>query len=86
MSFLIAALTTAVEIGWKAVIAAEVLSQPDFAIGTNLQLSKIYLQTKRSHPVKIKKTFNIEMEQASRNLQDDAISAIKKEILLEFKN
>jgi NitT/TauT family transport system permease protein len=47
MSFLIAALTTAVGIGWKAVIAAEVLSQPDFAIGTNLQLSKIYLQTER---------------------------------------
>jgi NitT/TauT family transport system permease protein len=45
MSFLIAALTTAVGIGWKAVIAAEVLSQPDFAIGTKMQLSRIFLQT-----------------------------------------
>jgi len=41
--FLIAAVSTAFGIGWKVVIAAEVLSQPKYAIGTSLQLSKIYL-------------------------------------------
>jgi len=43
MPFLIAAISTAFGIGWKVVIAAEVLSQPKYAIGTSLQLSKIYL-------------------------------------------
>jgi len=43
MPFLIAAISTAFGIGWKVVIAAEVLSQPKYAIGTSLQDSKIYL-------------------------------------------
>lgn len=41
--FLISAVSTAVGTGWKVVIAAEVLSQPKYAIGTSLQTSKIYL-------------------------------------------
>lgn len=45
VSFFIAGLSTAMGIGWKAVIAAEVLSQPKFAIGTSLYLSKIYIET-----------------------------------------
>lgn len=43
LPFLMAAISTSFGIGWKVVIAAEVLSQPDFAIGTSLQTSKIYL-------------------------------------------
>ncbi len=41
--FLTAAISTSFGIGWKVVIAAEVLSQPRYAIGTSLQDSKIYL-------------------------------------------
>jgi len=41
--FLAAAVSSAFGIGWKVVIAAEVLSQPKYAIGTSLQTSKIYL-------------------------------------------
>jgi len=41
--FLTAAVSTSFGIGWKVVIAAEVLSQPKYAIGTSLQTSKIYL-------------------------------------------
>lgn len=41
--FLIAAISTSFGIGWKVVIAAEVLSQPKYAIGTSLQNSKLYL-------------------------------------------
>ena len=41
--FLTAAISTAFGIGWKVVIAAEVLSQPKYAIGSSLQNSKIYL-------------------------------------------
>jgi NitT/TauT family transport system permease protein len=41
--FLTAAISTSFGIGWKVVIAAEVLSQPKYAIGTSLQNSKIYL-------------------------------------------
>ncbi|MHB8125445.1 MAG: ABC transporter permease [Desulfitobacteriaceae bacterium] len=44
-SYLIAAVSTAVGLGWKVVVTAEVLSQPQFAIGTSLQNSKIYLET-----------------------------------------
>lgn len=44
-SYLTAAVSTAVGLGWKVVVTAEVLSQPQFAIGTNLQNSKIYLET-----------------------------------------
>jgi len=45
MSFLVAGISTAVGIGWKVVVTAEVLSQPKFAIGTSLQTAKIYLET-----------------------------------------
>ena len=43
--YLMAAVSTAVGLGWKVVVTAEVLSQPQFAIGTSLQNSKIYLET-----------------------------------------
>ena len=43
LPFLIAAISTSFGIGWKVVIAAEVLSQPKYAIGTSLQNSKLYL-------------------------------------------
>ncbi len=45
MPFIIASAVSSVGIGWKAVIAAEVLSNPLKAIGTDMQLSKIYLET-----------------------------------------
>ncbi|TCO78656.1 ABC transporter permease [Marinisporobacter balticus] len=44
-SFFVAGICTAMGIGWKAVIAAEVLSQPKYAIGTSLYTSKIYIET-----------------------------------------
>lgn len=40
-----ASLATAVGLAWKSGIAAEVLSLPRLAIGTNLYYSKIYLET-----------------------------------------
>jgi NitT/TauT family transport system permease protein len=43
MPFIIAAISTSIGIGWKVIIAAEVLSQPKYAIGTSLQDSKLYL-------------------------------------------
>jgi NitT/TauT family transport system permease protein len=46
-SYLTAAISTAVGLGWKVVVTAEVLSQPQLAIGTSLQNSKIYLETAR---------------------------------------
>lgn len=46
-SYLTAAISTAVGLGWKVVVTAEVLSQPQLAIGTSLQNSKIYLETSR---------------------------------------
>ncbi|WP_168198368.1 ABC transporter permease [Crassaminicella thermophila] len=45
VSFFIAGISTAMGIGWKATVAAEVLSQPKFAIGTSLYTSKIYIET-----------------------------------------
>lgn len=45
--FIFSAAITSMGIGWKAVIAAEVLSNPLRAIGTDMQLSKLYLQTDR---------------------------------------
>ncbi len=45
LPFIIASAVSSVGIGWKAVIAAEVLSNPLKAIGTDMQLSKIYLET-----------------------------------------
>ncbi|MBF8983949.1 ABC transporter permease subunit [Lutibacter sp. B2] len=44
MSFLVAGFSTAMGIGWKAVIAAEVLSQPKYAIGKSLQMAKSYIE------------------------------------------
>lgn len=41
--FITSAVSTAFGIGWKVIIASEVLSQPRYAIGTSLQTSKIYL-------------------------------------------
>jgi NitT/TauT family transport system permease protein len=46
-SYLTAAISTAVGLGWKVVVTAEVLSQPQLAIGTSLQNAKIYLETER---------------------------------------
>ncbi len=43
LPFMAAAVSSAFGIGWKVVIAAEVLSQPKYAIGTSLQTSKVYL-------------------------------------------
>ncbi len=45
LPFLLAGISTAAGIGWKAVIAAEVLSQPEYALGTSMQVSRIYLDT-----------------------------------------
>ncbi|MGE5473596.1 MAG: ABC transporter permease [Ignavibacteriales bacterium] len=45
MSFLVAGISTAVGIGWKVVVTAEVLSQPKFAIGTSMETAKVYLET-----------------------------------------
>jgi NitT/TauT family transport system permease protein len=45
LPYLIAGISTAMGVGWKVVIAAEVLSQPKYAIGTNMNLEKIFLQT-----------------------------------------
>ena len=44
-SYFVAGISTAMGIGWKAVITAEALSQPIFAIGTSLYTSKIYIET-----------------------------------------
>ncbi len=44
LPFIVSASSTAFGIGWKVVVAAEVLSQPRIAIGTNLQNAKIYLK------------------------------------------
>jgi NitT/TauT family transport system permease protein len=41
--FIFSAVSTGFGIGWKVVIASEVLSQPRYAIGTSLANSKIYL-------------------------------------------
>ena len=45
MSALKAACLTALGLAWKSGIAAEVLSQPKKAIGTNIYYSKVYLET-----------------------------------------
>jgi NitT/TauT family transport system permease protein len=41
--FLFSGVATAIGFGWRAVIIGEVLSQPEFGIGTRMQLSHIYL-------------------------------------------
>jgi NitT/TauT family transport system permease protein len=43
--FLISAVSTSLGLGWKAGIAAEVLSTPDLSLGKSLYESKIYLET-----------------------------------------
>ncbi|MBS4020840.1 MAG: ABC transporter permease [Dethiobacter sp.] len=43
--YLLAGISNAMGIGWKVVIAAEVLSHPRFGIGTRLQYEKINLET-----------------------------------------
>jgi len=45
LPFYIAGFNTALGIAWKVTVAAEVLSHPRFAIGTNLHDSKVYLDT-----------------------------------------
>lgn len=45
LNYLMAGAKTALGIAWKAVIAAEVLCQPVFAIGTGMQDAKIQLET-----------------------------------------
>lgn len=41
--FLVGGISNAMGIGWKAVIASEVLSQPEFAIGTMMHTAQTYL-------------------------------------------
>lgn len=45
MPYFTAALTMALGLGWKVSVAAEVLSHPHFAIGSNLHSAKAYLDT-----------------------------------------
>lgn len=45
LPYIIAAMTSAVGITWKVIVAAEVLSQPIHAVGTGLQLAKYRLDT-----------------------------------------
>jgi len=44
-SYLVAGISTAVGIGWKVVVTAEVLSQPRYAVGTSMETAKAYLET-----------------------------------------
>jgi NitT/TauT family transport system permease protein len=43
--YILAGMTTALGIGWKATVAAEVLSHPKYAIGTHLYDAKVYLES-----------------------------------------
>jgi len=45
LPYLLAGASNAMGITWKVIIAAEILSQPVYAIGTNLMIAKIYLET-----------------------------------------
>lgn len=45
LPYLLAGASNAMGITWKVIIAAEILSQPHFAIGTNLMIAKIELET-----------------------------------------
>jgi NitT/TauT family transport system permease protein len=45
LPYLLAGATTAMGIAWKAIIAAEILSQPNRAIGTDLMIAKINFAT-----------------------------------------
>ena len=41
----LSAITSAVGMSWKAAVAAEVLSQPSYGIGTDMQIARLYLET-----------------------------------------
>ncbi|MEA1961678.1 MAG: ABC transporter permease subunit [Bacillota bacterium] len=45
MPYLLAGVSTAMGLTWKVIIAAEILSQPSFAIGTELMKGKINFET-----------------------------------------
>ncbi len=45
--FVISAFSIALGLTWKVIIAAEVLSQPPFGIGTQLQEARVELETAR---------------------------------------
>lgn len=45
--FLVAGLSTAMGITWRAIIAAEVLSQPLQGLGTQMQIARLFLDTAR---------------------------------------
>ena len=45
MPYLVAGITTALGLGWKVTVAAEVLSNPRFSIGGNLYSAKVYLES-----------------------------------------
>ncbi len=45
--YLLAGISTALGLTWKVVVSAEVLSQPQPAIGTEMETAKMYLQTSR---------------------------------------
>lgn len=47
LPYLLSGASNAMGITWKVIIAAEILSQPHFAIGTNLMIAKIDLETAR---------------------------------------
>lgn len=44
-SYILAASLTALGLGWKVSVAAEVLSHPQYAIGSNLYSAKVYLDS-----------------------------------------
>lgn len=46
LPFLFSGISTAMGFGWRAIIIGEVLSQPRYGIGTQMQLSQIYLLVK----------------------------------------
>lgn len=45
LPYLLAGASNGMGLTWKVIIAAEILSQPSFAIGTNLMIAKIDLET-----------------------------------------
>ncbi|ADI01800.1 MAG TPA: ABC transporter permease subunit [Syntrophothermus lipocalidus] len=47
LPFLAAGTSSAMGLTWKVIIAAEILSQPTFGIGTQMQNARIYLETAR---------------------------------------
>ncbi|MCG8401304.1 MAG: ABC transporter permease subunit [Firmicutes bacterium] len=45
--YLLAGASTALGMNWKVIVSAEVLSQPVLAVGTQLELAKVHLETAR---------------------------------------